>query len=512
MKEVELKFQVPPHRRAALAAAVAGSSPARRTRLRATYWDTADRALARAGLALRVRQEGKDWVQTLKGAGDDGMTRLEHNVPLAAPAVGMAMAVPAGSALTRYASAPDPSLHAGTPPGDRLFKLLSDNPAARWQPQYRTDVLRRARTLQTRLGRVELAFDEGRITSGEGRLPVLELEIELLGSSPLAVIATARRWLPRFGLWLDTRSKAERGDLLARGQTMAPARPAQPVTLARGMSLRDAQATVLRSCADQVCTNASQVGSGQHTDEHVHQLRVGLRRLRCALALFRSDESDASLAEAATTMFRRLGNARDQAVLRGELASQLAAAWQGTGAATGAGGIREQTLPMGGKSPVEVVRSTASQILLLDLLARVVAGAQEVHAEPAPLEEALRRLNRWQRRAAQDAARSAELDDQGRHRLRKRIKRLRYGAEFLASLFAPRAVRRYLQQVCSLQASLGEMNDLALLARAHRAMPQEDAHRRFALSWLRTQSNAVARASRAEWEAFAKAQRFWKKC
>src|SRR5204862_7962926 len=124
--------------------------------------------------------------------------------------------------LVRGTQAPaaDPALHAATPVGQRLLGLLQDGQTLTCL--FRTDILRRTRVLRTPQGSVELAFDEGSISAGERKLAVHELEIELKSGSPLAVIATAQRWVARHGLWLDTRSKAERGDLLARGETMAP--------------------------------------------------------------------------------------------------------------------------------------------------------------------------------------------------------------------------------------------------------------------------------------------------
>ena len=113
MTEIELKFQVPAARREALGRAVA-TATARRIALRARYFDTADRRLGRAGLALRVRKEGRRWVQTLKGAGDGIWQRLEHEVPLrVAPGV-MPLA--------------DPALHDGTAAGDALRQALGDGP------------------------------------------------------------------------------------------------------------------------------------------------------------------------------------------------------------------------------------------------------------------------------------------------------------------------------------------------------------------------------------------------
>jgi inorganic triphosphatase YgiF len=109
MHEIELKYHVPPARRAAVDAAVAGRARPARQRLQAVYFDTAGRDLAQAGMALRIRREGRRRIQTLKAAGDDGMTRAEHNVVLPASAGEHA----------------EPSLHAGTPCGDALVKHLS---------------------------------------------------------------------------------------------------------------------------------------------------------------------------------------------------------------------------------------------------------------------------------------------------------------------------------------------------------------------------------------------------
>ena len=511
MQEIELKLQVPAAQRAAVEAAVAGRTPAPRVRLQAAYHDTAERTLALAGLALRLRREGRQWVQTLKGAGDDGLTRAEHNVPR-----GAGTAVPAI----------DPRLHAGTNVGDRLLALLGANTGSPLQTLYRTDIHRRTRAQLVRSpgrpqSRVELAFDAGRIEAGAASIEVCELEIELLDGTPVAVIETARRWLPRFGLWLDGRSKAERGDLLARGEAVAPARMAAAVRLAPQMNAAAAWQAVLRSCADQILANASQIASGTHAPEHVHQLRVGLRRLRSALALFEDDRP--GLAEGAAALFRRLGAARDGVVIDAEFGAELAAAMRVARLADEAAPVAAPfAAPADTVPPAMILREHASQTLLLDLLAAMHAEPGPASAPASALEtvpadtRAVRdrlaaRLNRWHRQVVADAARYGELEDEARHRLRKRAKRLRYATEFCAALFERRAVRRYLKALRALQERLGAVSDAVMAMDAFGARATVDPQAMFALGWLASRRETLIAAAGPELKAFARVERFWKK-
>ena len=502
MHEIELKLQVPAARRGAVDAAVAGRGGEPRVRLRAAYYDTTDRRLARAGLALRLRREGRRWVQTLKGATDDGITRLEHNV-----ARGSAGPMPALAA----------ALHAGTPAGERLHALLGTPPEPLIE-RYRTDILRRRRVLRTLHGRIELGFDVGTIQAGDALQDVLELEIELVAGSPLAVLETATRWITRYGLWLDTRSKAERGDLLAdNGRAQAAPRLARDPTLARGTTAAAAWQAVLRACSEQIIANASQIASGAHAPEHVHQLRVGLRRLRSALQLFDGLGADAELAVPAALLFRRLGRSRDRLVIADEFGAGL------RGALRSAGLDGATPLPAAARdepAPTDALREPGSQALLLQLLAAAQAGGAAdkravAEGDAIDLRTAIaRRLTRWHRALVADAARFAELDDARRHRLRKRAKRLRYATEFCGALFEGHARRRYLRALCALQERLSVFSDatMAMQAFADDLQTGEGDNLRsmFALGWLAARREQSIAAAAPQLGAFVKVERFWK--
>jgi triphosphatase len=261
MKEIELKLQIPPHRRSRLARWV---GPAQ-IRMQASYADTPCRALAQAHMALRMRLEGDRWVQTLKGELGDGITRAEHEVAVHAE----------GDSVPTV----DPSRHRDTPLGARLLDLLAGHDGAALACTYRTDMLRQRRVLRDRVGEVELALDTGWIEApGRGaRLPVTELELEWLRGDPAVVFNLAGALVARWGLWLDVRSKAERGDLLSRGLSAS-----EPLWLLEGGAVcpnqqsrraRGAQGAtswpLVATAVRQAVVNSSQIASGSATAGHV---------------------------------------------------------------------------------------------------------------------------------------------------------------------------------------------------------------------------------------------------
>lgn len=512
MTEIELKLQLPAAARAVVERAV-GTAASRRTRLQAIYFDTPDRRLAAAGIALRLRKEGRRWVQTLKSGAAHGLERAEHNVPLSL-AAGLTPAV-------------DPARHAGTPPGEALAALLApadgDAPP-RLVALYRTDILRRHRALRTRGGAVELALDRGEIVAAgpdgvERRWPVAELEIELLRGAPRVVTDVARRWAAQHGLWPDTRTKAERGDRLARGLApgaAVPAVKAAPVALRKAMAPAEARAAVQGALLAHALPNWSELAGGSGTPESVHQLRVALRRLRSAERFFAGwpGVPAPAAAEAVTALFRALGTTRDRDVLQGGLKREIDAALALLGepalelpAAAGAASWSERD-------------AAAHGVLFIDLLAERLAAttaAPEPAADPSaevPPDATLRalaaaRLQDWHAQALRDAKRFDRLDDEARHRLRKRLKRLRYAVEFSAGLYSRRAVERYLERLREAQERLGEFNDVCVAVAAYQPLAATEPRAWFALGWLAARRGAVLAACSAELGRFRKAQPFW---
>jgi triphosphatase len=503
MHEFEIKYQVPPERRAALEAALQHRAVTQRVHLQAAYFDTPGRDLARAGMALRLRKEGRRWVQTLKAGGGDALTRFEHNVALGAgqPQV-------------------DPQRHAGTPQGDRLLALVQSGGGL--VETYRTDVWRRLRRLKHRLGTVEMALDVGEIRSGERRLPLCEFEVELVEGRPQAVLAVAGRWMQRFGLWLDIRSKAERGDRLAQGVGSVPATKAAAVELEGGIGVGNAWQRVLAAALAHLLPNVCELADERvdervdgrpgdaaqraaHRVEQVHQARVALRRLRTALRFFRgwpgvpqADEAQARIRE----VFARLGQARDRDVVE----ALLNPVWQAQGLPPPAWG----TDPAHGDAdPALALRSRSAQELWLLLLGWQIEAASPQEEDPDFAEDARKRLKAWHRAVARHAKDFLSMDDPARHALRKRIKRLRYAVDYTGSLFGRRAVKRYLQALALAQECFGTFNDLAMAEAMLQG--QEEAAAWFARGWLSARRDAALGECQAALDLLARAPRFWKK-
>jgi inorganic triphosphatase YgiF len=525
--EIELKFLVPAAARADIATEMArGSATLERLSLAAKYLDTNDRRLAQAGMAWRLRREGRRWIQTLKAGGTNALERFEHEV-------------------MRPDASHDASQHTGTPVGDRLITLLRRAHAdgVDLGVRFQTEVRRTARRVRTRGAVVEIAFDEGRLLSTGSTQRIREIEFELIAGSAAAMLALAERWRKRFGLVYDPRSKAERGDRLAEGSPFPPLRKASRPGYSDEATATEAFGAVLDECLAQITRNAVGLIEGDPAlrVEHIHQLRVGIRRLRSALRSFQgwAPSPPVDLVKGLRSLFITLGTARDSDVLDGGVVAELAKL-----------GAPPLTLQAGAASPdpVDAVRATDTQRTFLAWIAwrAIMAEAsaegvdtvaaepkgEEAHAADAPSEEkaqgphgehiestanhpvcvdaptfhrnAERRLRRWHRRIVADWNMFDELDEPKLHALRKRIKRQRYAVEFFAPVLRRRRVERYLSALAAIQDRMGELNDLFVARTRYQSLAARDPAAWFALGWLAARIAAVRALAKPELGRLAK--------
>ena len=173
-----------------------------------------------------------------------------------------------------------------------------------------------------------MVLDEGRLSSDEESLQHHELEFELISGRLDAMLALAERWRRRFGLIIDPRSKAERGDGLAEGSPYPPVRKASPPRYSKQDQAAQAYGVVLDECLAQITRNAIGLIDGDPAlrVEHVHQLRVGIRRMLSALRCFRGwvASPPPDLVQGLRALFSLLGRSRDGDVLDSGVAAELA--------------------------------------------------------------------------------------------------------------------------------------------------------------------------------------------
>lgn len=487
MVEIELKFQIPPAALERVRRAVATAAAATQ-RVRTLYVDSPDGRLAAAGMALRLRRDGRRWLQTVKGQGDGLLQRLEHEVPVPTPAFGATPAI-------------DLERHAGTPAHDRLRAVLGDAPVL--GPVFETDMRRTRRIVRVGSTRIELALDEGRILAGGRSLPLCELELEWLSGPLDGLFQLGERWATRHGLWLDVRSKSERGACLAAGEEAAPPVMAQRPLLAPDGGTDAALRTMIGAGLAHLLPNLGAVAAGTGRPEHLHQVRVALRRLRTALRVFEgwSAAVDPGWAPALAELFDALGAARDLDALSESLLPALRAA--------GAPWSDLAPPDAAPAPPGPVLQAVAVQRLLLALLA--FAGQPPAPASGPLIDHARPLLRRLHRQVLRDGEAFAALDDEARHRTRRRVKRLRYSVEFVASLWPAKDVRRYLARVAPAQDALGRFNDLCVAQQAFAAAVERDARAWFAVGWLQAQrAEPIAAAARAL-RRLGRERPFWKR-
>lgn len=471
--EIELKLDLDPADHGAVAAALAAGAGAE-MHLVSTYFDTPTLTLRDNGLTLRVRKTGKGTIQTVKAAGS------------------AAAGLFARPEWERGIDGDLPVIDAASGP---IAHLLQGEPVAE---RFTTDITRTIWTIAADGATIEVALDRGAVRAGSLAANLSELELELKDGSPPALFALARTLAKSAKLRIGILSKSERGYDLVEGRRQR-AFKAEPILLDRHGTVGEAFCAIVQSCIRHFRRNETLLLASGDADA-VHQARVGLRRLRSAFSLFKHLVRDDSVADRLRGELRwlagSLGDVRNLDVLlkhtEGTIHRRLA---------------RERTKAL--KHAQEALNSDRALTAVLDLTEWLAIGGwkdrEAAKAAIAPAATAL--LDRHYRRLRKSGRHLAKLDDAHRHHVRIEAKKLRYAAEFFATLprgrKALRRQRDFLEAMETLQDDLGLLNDIA-------TAPAIFTRYRLGEPPAHEDHGALLKRAEKAHEALIEAKRFWK--
>jgi CHAD domain-containing protein len=201
--------------------------------------------------------------------------------------------------------------------------------------------------------------------------------------------------------------------------------------------------------------------------EYVHQLRVGLRRLRCLFGVLmdgdaaRSDIGRRTVQDELRWIAGVLGECRDWDVFAAELLPVAVASLSQQEAVE----LRRRTARMRSVRR-KALRTALGSARFVRLPAMVEAVlAMPLRELPAAAQRDItvlvaEAMHRRSTRACRWARRPDRKAPEKLHRLRIEIKKLRYLGEMIAPCHPDKAAKEYLKSVTELQSALGRMQDI----------------------------------------------------
>jgi len=462
--EIELKLALIATDSRSLAALLAGCGPLQavkptRQSLHSVYFDTPDQTLRQRRAALRIRRVGKGVktarIQTLK-------TSCENDSALSSRGEWEANIPGDNLSLSALLNTAWPQIdHDGS-----LFAALA--------PSFATVFERTKWMVTAQDGSViEVAFDLGEVQAGGQSSVICELELELRSGDPMSLFTLAQQLAEQVAVVPLSQSKAERGYALAQGRSDQPQYARAPL-LAPDSSLQRITQQVLREMFSQFTANLNTLRRSEDA-EVVHQARVGWRRFRSALRLFRSVLHDQTPATPALKpLLAVLGELRDLDVAVHDTLPSLADAYTDSDAQRV---VRWQALIDTLKAGASNHRTKAREAMLepavgacLLAITRFIeeltdqegTDAINPHAARTPTPSVKKwargRFNRFRKQLKLALSNTSQPSNE--HRARILAKRLRYACEAL-HIFLPRhRSKRWLSKASELQTRFGQSRDM----------------------------------------------------
>ncbi|MGO9700085.1 MAG: CHAD domain-containing protein [Xanthobacteraceae bacterium] len=454
-QEIELKLaidsrDVPTLRESSILRELCLKHTPRRSLL-SVYYDTPSFSLAQRGIMLRVRKIGHQHVQCVKM--NATATRVFQRTELEGPVRGNR------PDLTQIA---DPDVR-------RLIEKRAGRDLARI---FATHVERETWLLRLGRSQIECAIDRGVIACERKQVPISEVELELKSGQPARLYQLAHRLNAIVPLRIETKSKAARGyDLVEHAKFSAPT--AALILVYPAMSVRECFVAIAQPCVAYVLASVN-FAYKNDDPEGIHRLRVAIRRMRSVLSIFRRAMRKSHrprLSVKLRTFEQKLGAARDWDVLVEETIASMPSNLRKQRSTEHLVRIAQAKRAEGDKSAHAALRDPQYTEILLQLASWVdsqfgsnasapQAGKwkPDVLAGPAPA-FAAEVMGTYHDKARNLGRNVRKLDPQEIHRLRIRVKKLDYAAEFFGSLWPNQRTQRYLAALRGLEDALGAFHD-----------------------------------------------------
>lgn len=481
--EIELKFQLPESKKKSVLQALS-KQKAQKIQLQAKYYDTAERLLAKNYVAIRLRQEGEHWVQTFKAASKNHLQRIEEDIYLG-----------------KCAQEPelDLSLYKHNQTVQTVLREVLGEAPAELQLQFQTNVQRTFHIFEFEGSHIEVCLDDGEIRTPTDHAQICEVEFELKQGSAQELIQFAKTWVDQYQLWLDVRSKAERGNLLAQGKVVSAATKAKSLNLDKDVSAEQAIKQIIENTLNHILPNAAAIADGVAEADHIHQARVGLRRLRSALKHFSnwSAQIDPMWESQLAEIFRALGQSRDNEAIQDSVVPLV-----------------KQVCDFDFPFPenvdtniAELLSDSKTTQLFLSLFSFSYSDQQ---SKSKLSKQAAKSLTKLYQKILKDAAQFSSLAVEQQHRTRKRVKQLRYCIDFIAGIYPEKQVQQFLSKLQPIQEYLGFYNDLFVAEQIFEQQATEHPQFLFALGWVKAQQPHVAKKAAKKLQALSTKDIFWK--
>ena len=383
------------------------------------------------------------------------------------------------------------------------------------RPCYIVDVTCRQKRLSLDGVSAIVKLNTGRITAADREAPVAEIEFGLLIGSPTIMLQEARALLGRYRLAVGASSHTARGEELLAGSPPSALKAVKP-ELAPSDSIEQAVAKIIAITTAQIIGNIAAAGDGRDP-EGVHQLRVSLRRLRSAFALFRNHLSTGATAldSAARLALKSLSPARDIDVLLLETIPPVQDGDDGSRGLLRLAQIAESRRRIAYTDVRKLVQNRDFNRFLIDLqLAVAERGLVETGGADSLGPTAAALLDKRHRKALKTGRHFANLTYTQRHEVRIALKKLRYACDYFQSLFPGKATRVYLKSLARLQDDLGRLNDATVAEDLVDLLAEGDTTAATGAAlvkgWYRHRLKAVEPKMLADWNRFTEARPFWK--